>query len=345
MNIAVLFGGISPERNVSITGGKAVCKALKSLGHNVIPIDPALGINCTVDIESLEIPIQAPTLEELSKYPTRNIIQAINSDVFDTVDVAFLVLHGVNGEDGKVQALLELRGIPYTGSDVKSSAISIDKNAAKMIFHASRLTTPPWTVLRHSDIGNYDTLEILRDDLGNHLVVKPNNQGSSIGVEIIDSGNLDDINNALIKALQYSDIALIERFIPGRELTVGLLGGEALPIIEIMPNDGFYDYTNKYSKGRSNYICPADVTPDIDEFTRGMAETAFLELGCSGFARADFRLSDDNQPFLIEMNTIPGFTATSLVPMAAAELGIEFPDLCMQIIELALNNNNHHPLI
>jgi len=336
MKIGVLFGGISPERNVSINGGKAVVKALKSIGHDVIPIDPSLGEQCVVDIDSIEAPNRAPTIQELAAMQTENIIKAVNSSVFDNLDLAFIVLHGVNGEDGKIQALLELRNIPYTGSNVKASSLAIDKSASKMIFHASGILTPPWSIARSKDIDDYELFEQIRGEFGSNIVIKPNDQGSSIGVEILHSGNLDDINQALKNTLQYSRTAIIEQFIPGREITVGIIGGEALPIIEIVPGDGFYDYSNKYSKGASNYICPAELTSDIEEFTRGIAESAFVELGCSGFARADFRLTDEGQPFIMEMNTIPGFTETSLVPMAARALGIEFPELCERIIEIAL---------
>ena len=340
MNIAVLFGGISPERHVSMNGGKAVVNALRTLGHNVIPIDPALGRDCIVDIDNLEVPNRPPTNSELNQYPLRNMIDCVNSEVFDNVDAAFLVLHGVNGEDGKIQALLECRGIPYTGSNVKASSLSIDKIASKLIFNATGIMTPPWSIARRKNIGDYDFLEHIRSELGNKLVIKPNDQGSSVGVKIINDGNLDDINQAITEALEYSEIALIEQFIEGREITVGIIGEQALPIIEIAPDDGFYDYTHKYTKGKSNYICPADLTEDIEEFTKGIAETAFIELGCAGFARADFRLSEEGQPYIMEMNTIPGFTATSLVPMAAKELGIEFPELCQHILDIALEKNN-----
>jgi D-alanine-D-alanine ligase len=339
MNIAVLFGGISPERNVSLKGGKAVVNALKSLGYNVKPVDPALGANCLVDIDNIEIPGRTPTDEELLQYPTSNLIKAIDSEVFNDVELAFLVLHGINGEDGKMQALLELRGIPYTGSDVKASSLAIDKSSSKMVFHASGILTAPWIIARRSDLDNFEFLEEIRSEIGGRVVFKPNDQGSSIGVNIIDSGNLDEMHEALKDTLQYSNTAIIEPFIGGQEITVGIIGGESLPIVEIIPGEGFYDYEHKYTKGQSEYICPAELTPDIDEFTRGIAETAFAELGCSGFARADFRLNDEGQPFIMEMNTIPGFTETSLVPMAAKELDIDFPELCQRIIDLAIEKN------
>lgn len=336
MNIAVLFGGISTERNVSINGGRAVIEALRSKGHNVIPIDPAFGADIHLAENVIANPSEYPTFEELKQYDPKKIIECINSEIFDNVDVAFLVLHGKYGEDGRIQSLLEIRGVPYTGSGVKASAIGMDKNASKMLFMAAGIPTPAWVNVRPNDYDNYDLMKEIRSELGGHLVVKPNNQGSSIGVTIIEDGNLDDIHKAIKAAAEYSKIVLVEQFIEGREITVGVIGEEALPVIEILPEDGFYDYKHKYSKGHTEYECPADVSEDIADFAQSLAVSSFISLGCSGFARADFRLNEDGQPFLMEINTIPGFTATSLVPMAALEVGIEFPDLCEKIIQLAV---------
>jgi D-alanine-D-alanine ligase len=339
MNIAVLFGGISPERNVSIAGGISVIEALKSKGHNIIPIDPAYGYNCLRNENELKIIDGFATKEELSEFPLKNLIDAVNSNHFDNIDAAFLVLHGINGEDGKVQTLLELREIPYTGSGVKASSTAIDKAASKILFLAAGVMTPRWVSIYKEDIGNYDLYEEIRSDLGDELVVKPNDQGSTIGISIINTGNLDDINDAVTLASKYSRHVLIEEYISGREITVGIIGNEALPIIEIVPEDGFYDYSHKYTKGKTQYICPAELSDDITEFTQNSALAAYNALGCSGFARADFRLNEEGQVFLLEINTIPGFTSTSLVPKAAAEVGIEFPDLCEKILELALENH------
>ena len=339
MRIAVLFGGISPERNVSIAGGKSVVNALKTLNHTVLPIDPAFGANGLRTEDELSSPEKYPTLDELAQYHTKNLIDCINSELFDNIDIAFLVLHGVNGEDGKIQALLELRGIPYTGSKIKASAVSIDKIASKVMFSAAGIPTPPWITIHDYEAGNFDIYKEVRDELGEHIVVKPNEQGSTIGITIVNSGNLDDIHSAVEEALKYSKTVCVEKFIEGRELTVGILGKEALPVIEIIAEDGFYDYKHKYSKGHTEYICPADLSPDIEEFTQNMAISAYQILGCSGFARADFRLDDEGQPYLLEMNTIPGFTATSLVPMAAASIGIEFPELCERIINITLDKD------
>ncbi len=336
MKIAVLFGGISPEREVSINGGKAVVNALKSLGYEVIPIDPAYGDNC--HNKALEI-LDGKFLEnsDYKDFPLENYIKSINNQIFDNIDLAFLVLHGENCEDGKIQALLELRGIPYTGSNVLSSSLSIDKRMSKIIFSSHGILTPPWLTLTKKDIDNFDVFADIRKELGQKLVIKPNNQGSTFGISIINDGNLDDINEGLKLASKYSDLVLVETFIEGREMTVGIVGDEILPVIEIIPQSGFYDYEHKYVKGKTEYICPAEISDDIASFMQDIAYLAFKSLNCSGFARADFRLDDEGQPFILEMNTIPGFTETSLVPKAAKQIGWEFPELCQKIINLTLN--------
>ncbi|MGB9701610.1 MAG: D-alanine--D-alanine ligase family protein [Candidatus Kapaibacteriota bacterium] len=337
MNIAVIFGGISTERNVSIAGGKSVIEALRTKGHNVIPVDPAFGKNIQKAEELIIDTTTFPTLEELNSLDTRNYIEAINSNVFDNVDVAFIVLHGKNGEDGLIQALLELRGIPYTGSKVKSCAIAIDKATSKNLFGAAGLLTPEWVHLHKSDIENEELLKQIRKGLGNQIVIKPNYQGSSIGITIVKNGNLDEIHQGVKLAAEYSDSIIIERFIEGREITVGILGGEALPIVEIIPEEDYYDYKHKYTKGHTRYECPADIPEDIAEFAQSVAVICNNIIGAEGFARVDFRLTDEGEPYLLELNSIPGFTSTSLVPMAAKQIGLEFPELCEKIIDLALN--------
>ncbi|MDP2364760.1 MAG: ATP-grasp domain-containing protein, partial [Ignavibacteria bacterium] len=192
--------------------------------------------------------------------------------------------------------------------------------------------------VRQPDYDNYDFFKEIRSELGEHLVIKPNNQGSSIGVSIVNDGNLDEIYKGIKIASEYSRLVLVEQFIGGREITVGIIGEEALPVIEIVTQDGFYDYSHKYSMGHTEYVCPAEITEDISDFAQSLAVSSFISLGCSGFARSDFRLNEDGQPFLMEINTIPGFTSTSLVPMAAKEVGIDFPDLCEKIIQLALED-------
>lgn len=336
MNIAVIFGGISTERNVSIAGGKSVIEALKSKGHNVIPIDPAFGADIYLAEEALIDLSKFPTIEELSQMSTKKYIDAVQSSIFDTVDVAFIVLHGKNGEDGLIQALLELRGIPYTGSGVKASALAMDKLASKNLFAAAGLLTPPWMIIRKNEFEDEKIIKEIRKELGPKIVIKPNDQGSSVGVSIILDGNLDAIKSGLQSGFTYSDILVVEQFIEGREITVGILGENALPVIEIIPKDEFYDYKHKYTKGNTEYVCPAEIPEDIAEFAQSMALICSNVIGASGFSRADFRLSEEGEPYLLELNTIPGFTSTSLVPMAAGKIGLEFPELCEEIIRIAL---------
>lgn len=340
MNVAVIFGGISTERNVSLNGGKAVIDALRSKGHNVYPIDPAMGHNCLINDEQFIDFDTIPKYEDLTDKNPRKLLDCINSDIFDKVDVAFIVLHGKYGEDGTIQALLEMRGVPYTGSDIKSSALAIDKISSKIIMLAAGIPTPPWLVVHKSDFENFEFFEYVRKELGNELVIKPNDQGSTIGISIVDNGNLDDIQAGIKFASQYSKTVVVEKYIEGREITVSVIGGEAYPVIEIVPLDGYYDYEHKYTKGMTEYVCPAEISDDITEFTQNLALSANNVIGCRGFSRVDFRLDDDGQPFCLEVNTIPGFTSTSLVPKAAASTGLEFPELCEKIIDIALEEFN-----
>lgn len=340
MKIAVIYGGISTERNVAITGGKAVIDALRSLKYDVVPVDPAYGADFLTKSEEQLADIEKfHDVEDLKQFEPRSYIDCIASETFDSIDVAFIVLHGRYGEDGLIQSLLELRGIPYTGSKVKASALSSDKSSSKMLFASAGVLTPQWELVHKSDIDNLEVYKDLRASLGKELVIKPNDQGSTIGLTIVDDGNLDDIHDGIVLASKYSDPVLVEKYIEGREITVGIIDGEALPIIEIITHDGFYDYEHKYSKGKTEYICPADLTDDIAEFVSTMATIVYNVLGCEGFARVDFRLDDEGQPWCLELNSIPGFTSKSLVPMAAKELGIEFPELCEKIVHLALNKD------
>ncbi|MDR0927489.1 MAG: D-alanine--D-alanine ligase [Ignavibacteria bacterium] len=341
MNIAVLFGGISTERNVSLVGGKAVCEALRTKGYNVIPIDPAFGADALHKTESLlnaELTAQNfATLEELSAFSPRSYLDCINSPLFDDIDCAFIVLHGKYGEDGVIQSLLDLRGIPYTGSGARASAVAMDKLTSKTLFAANGIITPRWEMLQPADADDMDFLTDIRKNFGKRIVIKPSDQGSTVGLTIVKDGSLEDIAAGIRNAAVYSPNILAERYVEGRELTVAILDQEALPVIEIVTDDGFYDYQHKYTKGQTNYICPAKLSEDIAGFTQNMALSAYNAIGCKCFARVDFILDAEGQPFCLEVNTIPGFSSTSLVPMAAKATGIEFADLCEKLINLACN--------
>lgn len=338
MNIAVVMGGVSPERNISLFGGKAIYNALIRKGHNVVAVDPAKGVNGIIDINSIEISNTSINKVDLDKFDRREIINCFNSSIFDGIECVFLLLHGENGEDGLVQSLLELRGIPYTGSGVKSSSLSMDKMTSKMLFAQAGVPTPPWSIIDKESIGDLDLLESIRRELGRAIVVKPVNQGSAVGVSIIKEGNLDDLSEAIKLASEFSNEILLETFIPGREITVSVLDNEALPVIEIKPDEGYYDFIHKYTKGKTEYICPAELEDHVFAFAQSISLDASAACGTCDYSRVDLRITPEGQIFCLEVNTIPGFTELSLFPMAAKNNGIEFDDLCEKIIHLGIES-------
>ena len=274
---------------------------------------------------------------ELAAFRTEQLVECIHSPLFDGVDIVFMGLHGRYGEDGYVQALLDLRGIPYTGSGMLSSAMCMDKTVSKMMFQISGIPTPHWVSVTPEQADDLEILAEVQRELRGPVVVKPNDQGSTVGMSVIETGVVEDLAKAVRLAAKFSSSILVERYIPGRELTVAVLGGEALPIIEIEPKAGFYDYANKYTKGCTEYHCPADLSEEVMNHVQELAVTAHAVLGCRAYSRIDFRLTEEHMPFCLEVNTLPGFTETSLVPMAARQAGIEFGDLCEEIIRLSGN--------
>ena len=338
MKLAVVMGGISPERNISLFGGKAIFNALVRKGHEVIAVDPSKGSDSIIDINNLEIDNSPISKEELKSYNKRELINCVNSEIFDDVDCVFLLLHGENGEDGLVQSLFELRGIPYTGSGVKSSSLSMDKMTSKMLFTQAGVPTPPWSIVDRESIDDLDLLETIRRELGRSIVVKPINQGSAVGVSVVKEGNLDDLSEALKVAAEFSNEILMETYIPGSEITVSILDNEALPVIEIKPDEGYYDFIHKYTKGKTEYICPAELEDHVFAFAQSISLDASAACGTSDFSRVDLRITPEGQIFCLEVNTIPGFTELSLFPMAAKNFGIEFDDLCEKIIQLGIES-------
>jgi D-alanine-D-alanine ligase len=337
MKIAVLQGGISPERNISLLSGRAVTTALRKAGHDVIAVDPAKGANCVLTDEMLAAATNAPITEsELSTYAPSHLMDCVMSGVLDDVDVAFITLHGKYGEDGYIQSLLDLRGIPYTGSGMLASGIAMDKALTKMLFQVGGIPTAYWITATPEQADDLEALAEIRKELSGPVVVKPNDQGSTVGLTIVETGALDELTAAIKEAAKFTETILIERYIRGRELTVAVLGGEALPVIEIVPKEGFYDYENKYTKGRTEYHCPADITEEVRDHIMSLAVTAHHMVGCTAYSRVDFLLTEDQLPVCLEVNTVPGFTELSLVPMAAREAGIEFGPLCEEIIEISL---------
>lgn len=338
MKIAILLGGISPERNISLLSGRAATHALRAKGHTVVAIDPARGVDgMMTDAELAKVTGNALTDAELAAFRPEQLVNCIFSSLLDGIDMVFMGLHGRYGEDGYVQALLDLRGIQYTGSGMLASAMCMDKAVSKMMFQISGIPTPHWVSVTPEQADDMEMLAEVQRELRGPIVVKPNDQGSTIGMSIIETGVVDDLAVAVKLAAKFSSSILVERYIAGRELTVAVLGGEALPVIEIEPKAGFYDYANKYTKGRTEYHCPADLSEEVRDHVQNLAITAHAVLGCRAYSRIDFRLTDENIPFCLEVNTLPGFTETSLLPMAARQAGIEFGDLCEEIIRLSGN--------
>ncbi|SJZ35620.1 D-alanine--D-alanine ligase [Selenihalanaerobacter shriftii] len=306
--VAVVCGGRSAEREISLKTGKAIYKALKSSNIDVIQLDP-----------------QADNFHQILKETE--------------IDVAFIALHGRYGEDGTIQGLFEIEDIPYTGSGVLASALAMDKVISKKLFKQEEICTPTFEVLNKNNWQNKDEnlVEKLVDNLGLPLVVKPALEGSSLGLSIVDKA--EDIINAIDTAFEYDTEILIEEYIDGKEITVGVLGNQELlilPIIEIKPKEGIYDFTAKYTKGMTEFIIPAQIDEEVYRESEKMAYKAYKELKCCGMARVDLILSTNGKPYVLEVNTIPGMTETSLLPQASKAAGIEFTELVIKILEYAL---------
>jgi D-alanine-D-alanine ligase len=324
--IALLVGGTSPEREVSKMSGKGVLGALKSLEYPTIIIDPAYGLNQPKE-EDLFF-----SNKDFSEISNRNCINAINSNLLNDVDIVFSALHGKWAEDGTIQSILELRGLKYTGSKVLASALAMDKEMSKVIFKQVGVQTPNWMSVK----SNFSDLIIkeIENKIGFPCVIKPNDQGSTVGLTLVKDES--EVNEAIKIALQFSSKALIEKYIPGREITVAILLNEALPVLEIVPKSGFYDYKHKYTSGMSEYIVPANIPNEVAVKAQQQALVAFNSLGCEGYARIDFRLTNNSELYCLEVNTLPGMTPLSLVPKAAKAIGISFEELIDKIIRQAL---------
>jgi D-alanine-D-alanine ligase len=293
--VAVLMGGPGSERNVSLATGQGVSKALRSLGIEVVDVD--------VHDENFQFP--------------------------EDVEIAFNCIHGTFGEDGQLQQILEDRGVTYTGDGVEASGIAFDKILSKEKFLERGVVTPESEVIAAGQ----------RPKMPVPLVVKPARQGSTVGIVIVKNQN--ELDAALLEAAKYDRKLLIEKFVSGRELTIGILGDQALPIIEIIPKGGFYDFNTKYpflnpqAGASAEHVCPAKIDKTLTKKIQELALAAFRALGLVVYGRVDILLSEQGDPFVLEVNTIPGMTEASLLPEAAAVAGITYPDLCLRIIELS----------
>ena len=327
MKVVVLMGGRSSEREISLRTGRGIAQSLRNLGHAVIALDTATGRALPPGHEESG----APPAGEVRKLPATVQAAAVaEAASLHEAEVVFVALHGGEGEDGTIQALLDLAGRPYTGSGVMASAVAMNKAMSKRLFEHEGIPTPKWRLL--SGGGPPATIDL--GALGGlPLVVKPNAEGSTVGLTIVTEER--ELPAAIELAARYGTDVLLEQFIPGRELTVAVMGDEALPIVEIRPRSGFYDYESKYTSGKSEYFCPADLPEPLAARVRDLGLRASRCLDCSGVSRVDFRLSPENEPYCLEVNTIPGMTPTSLVPMAARARGMTYDQLVQRMLELA----------
>lgn len=333
LKIAVLMGGRSAEREVSFSTGRGVAAALRNLGHDVTSIDAADGRTLTPGAENEGA---RPLATVLALRPDA-MLEGLQVPAVRDADLVFLALHGRYGEDGTVQAALDLAGKVYTGSGVLASALAMDKAMSKRVFEREALPTPHWMLLEQGVPGSALDTSLLG---GYPLVVKPNAEGSTIGLTIVK--NRSELQPAIDKAAGHDPQVLVEQFIEGRELTVAVIGETAYPVVEIEPKSGFYDYSSKYTKGMTSYTCPAQLDKELSRHVRELAVEAAQALGCRGVVRVDFRLSEDDEPQILEVNTLPGMTPTSLVPMAAAAKGMTYDQLVARIVELALAESKLH---
>lgn len=305
--VAVLKGGRSLEREVSLRSGGNVEAALRRLGHEVLPMDA-------------------------DQHLVRNLRE-------QRPDVAFIALHGKGGEDGTVQELLEILGIPYTGSGVLSCQRSMDKVVAKAIFTAEGIPTPKWYAFSEDafrEMGAADTLPEIRERLGLPLVVKPAKQGSALGISVAHEPG--EIPRALMTALSYDDRVLLEAFVPGREIAVSVIGTDApqaLPAVEAVPTGDFYDFESRYTPGATELIAPAPIDPDTAAEASRLALACYEALGCRGFGRVDLMLDAEGRLWVLELNAIPGMTDTSLLPAAVEAAGMGFDEMVGRVLDLA----------
>lgn len=299
--VAVLFGGKSAEREVSLKSGAAVLAALLRSGVDAYAFDPA----------------------------TRNL-QDLKDQEFTA---AFIALHGRYGEDGTVQGALELLGIPYTGSGVMASALGMDKWRTKLVWQAAGLPIPDYEMLD----ANSDAARVV-NKLGLPLFVKPANEGSSVGISKVKA--VGELQAAYQEAVKYDALVIAESFIGGGEYTAAILGEQALPIIKIEPANEFYDYEAKYLRDDTRYLCPSGLSPAQEAEMQRLAKQAFALIGGQGWGRVDFLMSESGQPYVLEVNTSPGMTDHSLVPMAARQAGISFEQLVVRVLELALHSHS-----
>lgn len=338
MKVLVLMGGISLERDVSLASGAAITAALKKNGHDVMAIDTAEGsryLEESIKLISDDIKTSPPDMAQLANYDRIQNLKLANLEELGNVDAVFLGFHGGAGEDGSIQALLDLAGRKYTGSGMLSSALAMNKALSKKLFERDSIPTPEWMMFRKEEFDD-DLFESITNDFPPPVIVKPNDQGSTVGLTLVE--DMKEYRKAVDLACEVSKEVLIETYIDGRELTVAVLGHEPLPVIEILPKNKLYDYECKYTEGMCSYECPANLPLETTLKIQELGLKAFNALNCKGYARVDFRMDRKGDLYCLEVNTLPGMTKTSLVPKAAKAAGISFEELVEKILKLALKD-------
>jgi D-alanine-D-alanine ligase len=340
MKITVLTGGSSAERNVALASANQVAAALRKSGHDVVVYDTTRGKLSAADEVRLLVDRVAGAPKDLAALAgaeRETLLHGVREDpTLQDADLLFLALHGGRGEDGTIQHLLDLAGLRYTGAGALASALAMDKDLSKRLFAAAGVPVAPWRMVVPSrGIGRDLDGPAVEAALGWPVVVKPSKQGSTVGLSVVREPAGLDV--AIQEALRHDDEVMVEAFIPGRELTVGILGDAALAVGEIIPRHELFDYECKYVPGMSEEIFPADLPPDVTAEVRRQGLAAHRALKVSGYSRVDFRLTPDGGMFCLEVNTLPGMTATSLLPQSAAAAGIAFGDLCERIARTTID--------
>ena len=329
--IGVILGGLSSEREISMRSGKAVAGALRNRGYSVTEIGEYDLSHCPWPVKEGMSGTESGE-SEVAKTTSDTWWDSIPKMILDSgIDIAFIALHGRYGEDGTIQKLLEDSNIPYTGSGPEASKKALHKGIAKKVFVQNKILTPEYMVISKKERNHIK--DRIKRGFSFPLVLKPVCQGSSIGLSVINDKN--QLEDALEEAFSYDHEIIAERYVPGREITVGILDNAPLGVVQIKPREDFYNYKAKYTSGITEYIAPAELTPRLYKMVQLAGVRAHRALGCRDFSRVDLRVDLQGRPWVLEVNTIPGFTETSLLPKAASAVGIRFEDLCERILTLS----------
>ena len=329
MKIVVLKGGTSTEREVSLMSGEKIAAGYRRNDHEVIELDTVLPLSQI----GKNIAVQKSHIEE----GNANLVELLQTKTIKESDFIFNALHGGYGEDGRIQAVMDMLDLSYNGSGYESSCIAMDKILSKLLFERNNVPTPDWLHFTMDGSSSKENLLApIQEKFDFPMIVKPANEGSTVGLELVE--NIKELKDAIDEAERYDKNVIVEEFIAGRELTVGFLEEKVFPVLEIKPKHKIYDYECKYTKAMSSYEVPASLDEELTKEIQKLAKKAYRALKCEGYGRVDLRLSRDNAPYFLEVNTLPGMTDTSLVPKAARAIGLDFETLLEKIMEAGIRN-------